>query len=119
MSASPATSGSDACCMITSRGPPLPRCLVTTTRQMMCRVGCTSRSGPGTDSSLKRRLTIFESLFWCEEESVKIKCFACDALIEADDSDAVTEAFEAHGRESHTWSYPPEAIRNYARNYAE
>jgi hypothetical protein len=25
----------------------------------------------------------------------------------------------AHGQESHTWSYPEEAIRNYARNYAE
>jgi GNAT superfamily N-acetyltransferase len=50
---------------------------------------------------------------------VKIKCFGCDALIEADDSEAVVEAFVDHGRESHTWSYPEEAIRNYARNYAD
>jgi GNAT superfamily N-acetyltransferase len=50
---------------------------------------------------------------------VKIKCFGCDAVIEADDSDAAVEAFVAHGQGSHTWSYPVEAIRNYARNYAE
>ena len=54
-----------------------------------------------------------------EEESVKVKGFGCDALIEADDADAVADAFVAHGQESHTWSYPEEAIRNYARNYAE
>src|SRR5882672_5988365 len=53
------------------------------------------------------------------EESVKIKCFGCDALIEADDADAVVDAFVAHGRDRHTWSYPEEAIRNYARNVAE
>jgi GNAT superfamily N-acetyltransferase len=50
---------------------------------------------------------------------VKVKCFGCDALIEADDSDAVADAFVAHGQKSHTWSYREEAIRNYARNYAE
>jgi GNAT superfamily N-acetyltransferase len=40
-------------------------------------------------------------------------------LIEADGSDAIVEAFVAHGRKSHTWSYAEDAIRNYARNYAE
>jgi GNAT superfamily N-acetyltransferase len=50
---------------------------------------------------------------------VKVKCFACDAVIEASDSDAIADAFVVHGLESHTWSYPEEAIRNYARNYAE
>ena len=50
---------------------------------------------------------------------MKVKCFGCDALIEADDADAVVVAFVAHGRESHNWAYPEEAIRNYARNYAE
>jgi hypothetical protein len=50
---------------------------------------------------------------------VKVKCFGCDALIEAADSDAVAEAFVVHGQVSHTWSYPEEAIRNYARNYAD
>jgi hypothetical protein len=50
---------------------------------------------------------------------VKVKCFGCDAVIEADDAAAVADAFVAHGRQSHTWAYPEEAIRNYARNYGE
>jgi GNAT superfamily N-acetyltransferase len=50
---------------------------------------------------------------------VRVKCFGCDARIEAADSDAVADAFVAHGQESHRWSYPEDAIRNYARNYAE
>jgi GNAT superfamily N-acetyltransferase len=50
---------------------------------------------------------------------VEVKCFECDALIEAADADAVAEAFVAHGLESHTWAYPEQAIRNYARNYGE
>jgi GNAT superfamily N-acetyltransferase len=54
-----------------------------------------------------------------EEESVKVKCFGCDASIEADGADDVVDAFVVHGQERHTWSYPEEAIRNYARNYAE
>jgi GNAT superfamily N-acetyltransferase len=53
------------------------------------------------------------------EEFVKIKCFGCDALIEAANADSAADAFVAHGKESHTWKYPEEAIRNYARNYAE
>src|SRR5262249_18365385 len=47
---------------------------------------------------------------------VKVKCFACGALIEADSSDAVVDAFVAHGQAHHTWSYPEQAIRVYARN---
>jgi GNAT superfamily N-acetyltransferase len=55
-----------------------------------------------------------------EEESVKVKCFGCDASIEADGADDVVEAFVVHGQERHhTWLYPEEAIRNYARNCAE
>ena len=50
---------------------------------------------------------------------MRVKCFGCDVLIEADDADAVADAFVAHGKESHSWSYPEEAIRNYARNYVE
>ena len=50
---------------------------------------------------------------------MKVKCFACDAVIEAADADGSADAFVAHGRQSHTWGYPEEAIRNYARNYAE
>ena len=52
-------------------------------------------------------------------ESVKVKCFGCDTVIEADAAAAVADAFVAHGRQSHTWAYPEEAIRNYARNYGE
>ena len=47
------------------------------------------------------------------------KCFGCGASIEADDVDGVVSGFLAHGREKHTWSAPEEALRNYARNYAE
>src|SRR4030095_8604164 len=54
-----------------------------------------------------------------EEEAVKVKCFGCDATIEAPTPDAVTDAFVAHALESHTWTYPQESIRNYARNYAD
>jgi hypothetical protein len=50
---------------------------------------------------------------------VKVKCFECAALLEAEDTDAIAHAFVAHGQEKHTWSYPEEAIWNYARNYAE
>jgi GNAT superfamily N-acetyltransferase len=49
---------------------------------------------------------------------VKVRCFGCDAFIGADDSDALADAFVAHGQQRHTWPYPEEAIRNYARNYA-
>ena len=50
---------------------------------------------------------------------MQAKCFACEALIEAADADAVADAFVAHGQERHAWKHPEEAIRNYARNYAE
>ena len=48
-----------------------------------------------------------------------VKCFKCDALIEAADTDAVVEAFLVHGQQEHHWSHPERALRNYARNYAE
>jgi hypothetical protein len=50
---------------------------------------------------------------------VKVKCFGCDALIEAATSAAAADAFVVHARERHTWSTPEEALRNYARNVAE
>jgi GNAT superfamily N-acetyltransferase len=50
---------------------------------------------------------------------VTIKCFACDALVEAADTDGVVEAFIVHVRTTHTKPYPEEALRNYARNYAD
>ncbi len=37
---------------------------------------------------------------------MKVKCFECAALLEAEDADAVAHAFVAHGQEKHTWSYP-------------
>jgi len=50
---------------------------------------------------------------------MKVKCFECGAQLDADTADAAVSAFVAHARDSHTWTYPDEAIRNYARNYAE
>ncbi|HET9886585.1 MAG TPA: GNAT family N-acetyltransferase [bacterium] len=50
---------------------------------------------------------------------MKVKCFECDAVVEGGDTNAVVQAFVAHGQKSHTWSYPEEAVRNYARNYAD
>lgn len=50
---------------------------------------------------------------------MKVKCFGCDAVIEADNSDAAADAFVAHARERHTWSTAEAALRNYARNVAE
>lgn len=50
---------------------------------------------------------------------IRVGCFACEIEIEADDVDTVVERFVAHGRDDHDWSYPDEAIRNFARNYAE
>src|SRR6476660_8708754 len=50
---------------------------------------------------------------------MNVKCFACDALLEAHNADALIDAFVAHGHEIHAWSYPEQAVRNYARNYAE
>jgi hypothetical protein len=43
----------------------------------------------------------------------------CDVLLEADNSDAIVDAFVAHGQENQAWSYLEEPIRNYARNYAD
>jgi GNAT superfamily N-acetyltransferase len=54
-----------------------------------------------------------------EDKSVKVKCFGCHAEIEANDCDAIADAFVVHGQQSHTWSYPHDSIRTYARNYAE
>jgi GNAT superfamily N-acetyltransferase len=50
---------------------------------------------------------------------MKVKCFACPAFIEANDVDAAVRAFVAHGQKEHTWTYPEEGVRNYARNYIE
>jgi len=48
-----------------------------------------------------------------EKKCVKVICSPCDAVIEANNADAIADVFVAHGREIHTWTYPEEAIRNY------
>lgn len=48
-----------------------------------------------------------------------MECFAGDLTIEDDDAEVIADRFVAHGRESHDWPYPEEALRNYARNFAE
>lgn len=48
-----------------------------------------------------------------------VTCFACDARIDGPDLAAIAEAFLAHGREAHDWTFPEAALRNYACNYAE
>src|SRR5262249_34455660 len=53
------------------------------------------------------------------EESVKVKCFGCDAEIEAEDAEAAARALVAHGQARHKWSYAEAGIMNSARNYAE
>lgn len=50
---------------------------------------------------------------------MEARCFECDALIKSDNLNNLTDIFMAHGQQVHSWVYPEEAIRNYARNYAE
>ena len=50
---------------------------------------------------------------------MKAQCFACPVFVEGADADAVAAAFIAHGQTIHAWSYPEQALRNYAVNYAE
>lgn len=50
---------------------------------------------------------------------MQARCFECGAMIEAPNADAVEAAFVAHGADVHAWSYPEQAVRNYARNFTE
>jgi GNAT superfamily N-acetyltransferase len=50
---------------------------------------------------------------------MKAKCFGCEVVIEAGDADGVAQGFIAHAHDAHAWSYPEEALRNYALNCAE
>jgi GNAT superfamily N-acetyltransferase len=50
---------------------------------------------------------------------VKVKCFECEELLEAESTDAVIDAFLKHGKTKHVWAYPEQALRNFARNCAE
>jgi GNAT superfamily N-acetyltransferase len=40
-------------------------------------------------------------------------------IVEGENSEVVADRFIAHAAEKHDWSYPEEALRNYARNWAE
>lgn len=50
---------------------------------------------------------------------MRVECFGCDVAIEADDAATISDRFVAHAGDSHDWSYPEEALRMWARNYAE
>lgn len=50
---------------------------------------------------------------------MRVECFECGAIVEAEGSEAVVDAFVAHANEKHAWAYPLASIREYARNYAE
>jgi GNAT superfamily N-acetyltransferase len=50
---------------------------------------------------------------------VQVKCFGCNALLEAADADAAADAFVAHAKADHKWPYKEDALRTYAANYAE
>lgn len=48
-----------------------------------------------------------------------VTCFGCDARIDGPDLASIADAFVAHARDAHAWTYPETALRNYAGNYAE
>jgi GNAT superfamily N-acetyltransferase len=48
-----------------------------------------------------------------------MECFAGDTRLEAADVESLADSFVAHAKDSHDWPYPEDALRNYARNYAE
>lgn len=46
-------------------------------------------------------------------------CFAGDARIEGNSAEQIEDRFVAHATEIHDWSYPEQALRNYARNFVD
>ncbi len=48
---------------------------------------------------------------------MNIRCFECDALLEADDADAAARALVAHFQEKHAGSYPEQTVRTLALNF--
>lgn len=50
---------------------------------------------------------------------MQVKCFDCETILDAATAEAAADAFVAHARAQHTWTYPEEALRTYAANYAE
>lgn len=45
-------------------------------------------------------------------------CFECEVVLEGESVDDIVSRFLAHGDDNHEWSFPEEALRNYAANYA-
>lgn len=54
-----------------------------------------------------------------KEGAVEARCFECGVLVAGGSVQSVEDAFVLHGRDAHAWSYPEQAVRNYARNFAE
>jgi GNAT superfamily N-acetyltransferase len=50
---------------------------------------------------------------------MEVKCFACDARLQAPNLTALADAFVAHGLDVHAWPFPEASVRNYACNYAD
>lgn len=50
---------------------------------------------------------------------MEVKCFSCDEVIKAENLEALEDAFVSHCQQNHSWEYPEEAVRTYARNYVE
>ena len=52
---------------------------------------------------------------------MKSGCFGntCEETFEGDSAEEVADAFVAHVAAAHDWPVPEEALRNYARNFAE
>ncbi len=50
---------------------------------------------------------------------MKVRCFDCDEVIEAETLEALVDLFVAHGHKNHSWEYPEREVRNYVRNYIE
>lgn len=52
-------------------------------------------------------------------EPMWMDCPAGDARISGDEVEVIAEQFVSHTRDKHDWPYEEDALRNYARNYAE
>lgn len=50
---------------------------------------------------------------------MQVVCYVGDATFEGDDIEAIADVLVAHVRADHKTQYPEEALRNFARNYAE
>lgn len=50
---------------------------------------------------------------------MRVECFECGAVVEADGVEAVIDAFVRHAEQDHAWAYPLASVREYARNFAE